>query len=119
MARFQSTAKAWTRVRRFAFVCRFAPADQAEASALPRQRALRPLRILLVEDHGVTAKMMRMVLTAEGHSVESAGDVATAMQLANQHDFDLLVSDLGLPDGSGHDLMRGLCRAGTSSPASR
>ena len=93
-----------------------APADQAEESAPPRQHALRPLHILLVEDHGVTAKMMRMVLTAEGHSVESAGDVATAIQLANQHAFDLLVSDLGLPDGSGHDLMRELRARGYKFP---
>jgi CheY-like chemotaxis protein/HPt (histidine-containing phosphotransfer) domain-containing protein len=91
-------------------------ADQAEESAPPRQHALRPLHILLVEDHGVTAKMMRMMLTAEGHSVESAGDVATAMQLANQHAFDLLVSDLGLPDGSGHDLMRELREHGYKFP---
>ena len=56
---------------------------------------------------------MRMVLTQEGHVVETAGDVATALELAGQQPFDLLVSDLGLPDGSGHDLMRGLRSAGT------
>lgn len=93
-----------------------APADQAKPSPSPHQHALRPLHILLVEDHGVTARMMRMVLTAEGHSVESAGDVATAIQLANQHAFDLLVSDLGLPDGSGHDLMRELRAQGYKFP---
>ena len=76
------------------------------------------MRILLVEDHGVTAKMMRMVLTADGHAVETAGDVATALELAGQHAFDLLISDLGLPDGSGHDLMRNCASAGTSFPAS-
>ena len=35
-----------------------------------------------------------------------AGDVATAIKVADQRPFDLLISDLGLPDGSGHDLMR-------------
>ena len=95
-----------------------APVSQTEAPApaAPPQRAVRPLHILLVEDHGVTAKMMRMVLTSEGHTVESAGDVATALQLARQHAFDLLVSDLGLPDGSGQDLMRELRVRGNKFP---
>jgi CheY-like chemotaxis protein len=75
------------------------------------------LRILLVEDHGVTAKMMRLVLAAEGHTVETAGDVATAIELAGQqHSFDLLISDLGLPDGSGHDLIRQLRERGHKFP---
>ena len=61
--------------------------------------------------------MMQLVLTSEGHTVERAGDVATALELAGQHDFDLLLSDLGLPDGSGHDLMRELRSRGYAFPA--
>ena len=76
------------------------------------------MNILLVEDHGVTAKMMRMVLNADGHTVETAGGVTTALELADRHAFDLLISDLGLPDGSGHNLMRQLRRADIRSPAS-
>jgi two-component system CheB/CheR fusion protein len=68
----------------------------------------RPLRILLVEDHGDTARIMRRLLSAQGHQVQSAADVATALHLAAAHTFDLLLSDLGLPDGSGCDLMRTL-----------
>ena len=60
--------------------------------------------------------MMRMVLSAEGHTVEMAGDVATALRLAGRQPFDLLLSDLGLPDGSGHDLMRGLRLQGHTFP---
>jgi two-component system CheB/CheR fusion protein len=94
------------------------PACRPEDSApVPcAQRAVRPLRILLVEDHGVTAKMMRWVLTEEGHDLKTAGDVATALELAEQYEFDLLVSDLGLPDGSGHDLMRQLRQRGHRFP---
>ena len=40
--------------------------------------------------------------------MEIAGDVATALELAGDGSFDLLISDLGLPDGSGLDLMREL-----------
>jgi len=96
-----------------------APVGQAEAppSAATQKCAIRPLRILLVEDHVVTAKMTRMVLTADGHTVETAGDLATALELARQRDFDLLLSDLGLPDGSGHDLIRELRARGHKFPA--
>jgi len=79
-------------------------------------RATRSLRILLVEDHSATAKMMQLVLTSAGHTVEMAGDVATALELAGQHSFDLLVSDLGLPDGDGHALMRQLRQYGHRFP---
>jgi len=74
------------------------------------------LYILLVEDHAVTSKMMRMVLTEAGDTADTAGDVATGLELASQHDFDLLVSDLGLPDGSGYDLMRQLRSRGHAFP---
>ena len=94
------------------------PARQPElrSPAVPMPRAIRPLHILLVEDHGVTAKLMEMVLASDGHTVESVGDVATALELADRHLFDLLVSDLGLPDASGHDLMRQLRQRGHNFP---
>ncbi|HSK11264.1 MAG TPA: PAS domain S-box protein [Vicinamibacterales bacterium] len=75
-----------------------------------------PLRILLVEDHGDTAMMMGLLLAADGHEVETAGDVFTALTLAETRPFDLLLSDLGLPDGTGIDLMRTLRRRGHALP---
>jgi PAS domain S-box-containing protein len=98
-------------------LCAPAGRSDAPASAPPERRVARPLLILLVDDHRVTAKMMRMVLTEAGHSVETAGDVATALALASQGSFDLLLSDLGLPDGSGHDLLRELRSRGHTFPA--
>ena len=95
-----------------------ASASQPEAppSTAPVQHTFRPLHILLVEDHGVTAKIMRMVLTEDGHTVAMAGDIATGLELASQNRFDLLISDLGLPDGSGHELMRQLRSRGHKFP---
>jgi two-component system CheB/CheR fusion protein len=93
-----------------------------DASAGAAQPAGRNLRILLVEDHGDTARIMKTVLTRQGHEVHLAGDVATALSAAQQRGrasgegFDLLISDLGLPDGSGHDLMRALRAAGLTFP---
>ncbi len=97
---------------------RSTPAARLESSGLaaPPQRIVRCLHVLLVEDHGITAKMMARVLAAQGHTVETAGDMATALQIAGRQHFDLLVSDLGLPDGSGHDLMRELRRRGCTFP---
>ncbi|HEX2973196.1 MAG TPA: PAS domain S-box protein [Tepidisphaeraceae bacterium] len=82
----------------------------------PAVAEAQSLRILLVEDHGDTAKMMQRLLMADGHEVETAGDVAAALKLAKGKQFDLLLSDLGLPDRSGLDLMRELRRRGDSVP---
>jgi CheY-like chemotaxis protein len=60
--------------------------------------------------------MMQRLLMADGHEVETAGDVAAALKLAKGKQFDLLLSDLGLPDRSGLDLMRELRRRGDSVP---
>jgi PAS domain S-box-containing protein len=86
-------------------------AKEAETAAVPRAARVRqrPLKILLVEDHGDTAKILARLLQVEGHEVTHAGDVATALKLAGDAwGFDLLISDLGLPDGTGYDLMHEL-----------
>ena len=69
-----------------------------------RSRA-QPLKILLVEDHDQTAQLMTRLLRATNHAVLAAGDIGSAKQLAESNQFDLVVSDLGLPDGSGLELM--------------
>jgi two-component system CheB/CheR fusion protein len=75
------------------------------AAAAPEANA--KLRILLVEDHDDTAEAMAELLRALGHEVTVAGSVATGLDAAERQDgrFDLVLSDLGLPDGSGLDLM--------------
>ncbi|MGE5609704.1 MAG: ATP-binding protein [Bacillota bacterium] len=87
--------------------------EQFPASAPPR---VRPLRILLVEDHGDTARIMSRLLAADGHEVQRAGALATALDMAGKGTFDLLISDLGLPDGNGLDLMRQLRARGQRIP---
>jgi two-component system CheB/CheR fusion protein len=94
---------------------RLAPAENAPA-ARDEQRGIKPLRILMVEDHVDTARVMRRLLKLDGHTVEWAADVATALKLAAAHTFDLILSDLGLPDGTGMDLMRTLRHSGSMVP---
>ena len=81
-----------------------------------RPRAVRPLKILLVEDHRDTAEALCLLLMADGHSVELASDVAAGLRRATEESFDLLISDLGLPDGTGLDLMRELRRQNPTLP---
>jgi len=66
----------------------------------------RPLRILLVEDHLDTLNVFTKLLQKWGHTVTMAQSVREAQELTERQDFDLLISDLGLPDGSGLDIMR-------------
>jgi signal transduction histidine kinase len=70
---------------------------------------VRPgLRVLLAEDHDDTREAMQRLLLRWGYEVVPAGSVASAVEKARASRFDLLVSDIGLPDGSGTDLMRRL-----------
>jgi PAS domain S-box-containing protein len=65
-------------------------------------------RVLLVEDHSDTARVLLRLLERSGYEVGYASNVDMAEQLADQKHFDLVISDLGLPDGSGLELMRKL-----------
>lgn len=67
------------------------------------------LRILLVEDHEDTRRSMTRLLSVD-HDVMPADSVATALERAESHPFELIISDLGLPDGTGHELMRAIRR---------
>ena len=86
-----------------------APAS-APASNVPPPAAPKPLRILLVEDHQATRETLARLLARRGHEIASANGVAQALALAGPDRFDMVISDLGLPDGHGHDLMRALRR---------
>ncbi len=70
--------------------------------------AKKPLRILLVEDHADTAEILKRMLVRRGHEVVIAGNVAVAVEKGNAERFDLLLSDIGLPDGTGSELLEKL-----------
>lgn len=86
---------------------------EAKPARSSERPPVRPLRILLVEDHADTGRIMGRLLRGDGHAVQWATDLATGLKLAEQEPFDLLLSDLGLPDGSGVDLMRSLRARGS------
>lgn len=96
-----------------------APAQPATGPMVGKRQdpVVRPLRVLLVEDHGDTARIMSQLLTRRGYEVHSAADVATALEVAGRHSFDLLISDVGLPDRSGLELIGELRARGLTMPA--
>ena len=64
-------------------------------------------KILLVEDHHDTARAMARLLNLSGYHVHTANTFAAALKMCDEErQFDLVISDVGLPDGSGYDLMR-------------
>jgi two-component system CheB/CheR fusion protein len=72
------------------------------------------LRILIVEDHPDTLAALRMYLEALGHLVSSATTLKGAVATLAETPCDLLLSDIGLPDGNGWELLQ---RLETSRPA--
>jgi CheY-like chemotaxis protein len=81
------------------------PAPAEHASGPPA-----PLRILLVDDHADTLRAMSRLLRQLEHRVVTADCVSSALSAAECEDFDLLISDLGLPDGTGTGLLRELLK---------
>src|SRR4051812_19166502 len=67
-----------------------------------------PLHILLVDDHDDSARALARLLVMSGYNVLTATSVAGARLLCDANRFDLLISDIGLPDGTGYELMREL-----------
>lgn len=101
--------------------------EACEAPAAPEPAPARPLpaaaaragaeaapgsRVLLVDDHLDTCRGMQRLLKRRGYRVETAHTVAQALTCARQGEFDLLISDIGLPDGTGFELMGELRRRG-------
>ena len=65
-------------------------------------------RILLVEDHSDTRRTLARLLRRAGHEVFTAESVGSALREAERNEFELLLSDLGLPDGTGYEIMDAL-----------
>jgi signal transduction histidine kinase/CheY-like chemotaxis protein len=72
--------------------------------------SLKPTRsrVLLVEDHRDTAIVLAKLLSRNGYHVRTAHSVATALELASAEAFDVVISDIGLPDATGYELMQQL-----------
>ncbi len=84
-----------------------------EAEAGPADEKLEPAvsnhrRVLVVDDHYDTCLGMKRMLERRGYHITIAHSAEQAVEKVRTEDFDLLISDIGLPDRSGYDLMREL-----------
>jgi CheY-like chemotaxis protein len=90
----------------------FAAANLKAASGSPKPAATQKVgaenrrRILLVEDHPDTLFSLKVLLRRLGYHVLSAENMTDALRLAEDEPFDILLSDIALPDGSGLELIR-------------
>ena len=66
--------------------------------------------VLVVEDDAGIRRVLRTLLDAEGYRVAEASTGARALIEAQGHRPDLAIVDLGLPDGDGQDVVRGIRR---------
>ncbi len=94
------------------FTLVFPTCEKAEAQIAPAVSPIllerQPMRILLVEDHEDTNRSLTNLLRRRGYHVHSALNLESALNLSANEQFDVLISDLALPDGNGIDLMRKL-----------
>jgi two-component system, chemotaxis family, CheB/CheR fusion protein len=81
-----------------------APTESAVGNASGSE-GLRGLRLLVVDDSADTLEVFGQILEAEGASVRTALSGKAALDLLGSHDFDLLLSDIGMPDMDGYALL--------------
>ncbi|RZL01614.1 MAG: response regulator [Rubrivivax sp.] len=91
------------------------PAVQDQIDSVPAGRGSAPApsaearrSVLLVEDNLDSAEALSMALDMQGYEVTHAMSIKDALHKAGLHGFDAVVSDLGLPDGSGREVARAL-----------
>ena len=73
-------------------------------SRAPR-KPTKSLRILLVEDHSDTRRTLSRLLSHFGHQISVADNTQSALEIVQSQQFDVVLSDIGLPDGSGYEVI--------------
>ena len=107
-----ATSKGIGKGATFTFEIPIRPTQPAPATTIApsigKSSHLSKKRILLVEDHKDTRTSLEFLLQKNKHEVKSAASAKEALKLAAEFDFDLVISDIGLPDKSGLELMQQL-----------
>ena len=85
------------------------------ASREPVEHGLRGASVLVVDDHEDSRDLVAMVLAAAGALVSQASSAAEALTELESKQFALLVSDIGMPESDGYELLRRIRRAPATS----
>jgi PAS domain S-box-containing protein len=91
---------------RVALAARQAPALAPKQSFTGNGALPASLQVLIVDDHAETLRVLSALLSKRGHKVSTADSLQRALALLDGTQFDVLISDIGLPDGDGHELIR-------------
>jgi CheY-like chemotaxis protein len=83
-------------------------ATPRSAQAIDSENTTKSLSVLLIEDHEPTLRALERLLRQVGHRVTGVTSLKSASAASTREAYDLIISDLGLPEGSGLDLMRQL-----------
>ena len=70
------------------------------------------MRVLIVEDHTDSREQLERCLTRRNYDVTTAGDLRTGIDLLNKQQFDAIIADIALPDGTGYTLINEARRRG-------
>jgi CheY-like chemotaxis protein len=84
----------------------------SEVSASTALPGARPLRLLLVDDHEDSLALTRLMLERKGYDVVTARSATEALARASEQHFEVLVTDIGLPDESGLTILPAMVRRG-------
>lgn len=101
------------------FTIIFPSTDSAPAQPIRnvvRDQSLAGIKILLVEDHLDSAHALTQLLSRQGYVVRTANTVAAALDAVSERAFDVLICDIGLPDGTGFELIETV-RKNATTPA--
>jgi len=74
------------------------------------------MRVLVIDDHAEVLDLVKRTLARDDHVVTVAASATAARERLAECEIDLIVLDLGLPDGSGQELCRELRREGNAAP---
>lgn len=88
-------------------------------NGVPREAEpdLTDVVVLLVDDHDDIRELLAELLKQAGAIVESAQDARSALAAFQRRRPDVIVSDIGLPDENGYDLLRRLRQGDAGPPA--
>jgi signal transduction histidine kinase len=82
----------------------------------PAQAQAPGLRVLVVDDEDSVRRFLEVALTRMGHRVRVATNAREGVAAVAEERFDLVLTDLGLPDASGEEVVRGVGRSAPGTP---